>query len=40
MSGVIQGGWEYIWAAYGITWAALTLYGVTLWLRSAKETRP
>jgi hypothetical protein len=33
-SGRIQGGWEYVWVSYGITWAALTLYALSLWLRS------
>jgi heme exporter protein D len=23
----------YVWAAYGITYAALLLYGVSLWMR-------
>lgn len=32
-SGRIVGGWEYIWAAYAITWAALGLYALSLWLR-------
>lgn len=32
-SGRIQGGWEYIWAAYGIAWASLSLYALSLWLR-------
>ncbi len=32
-SGRIQGGWEYIWAAYLITWASLSLYALSLWLR-------
>ncbi|MBI3182052.1 MAG: hypothetical protein HYZ28_07890 [Myxococcales bacterium] len=31
--GRIEGGWEYIWAAYGLTWLSLALYGVSLWLR-------
>lgn len=35
--GTIAGGWEYIWAAYGITWAALALYALSLWLRQAHE---
>jgi hypothetical protein len=35
-SGRIQGGWEFIWAAYGITWAALSLYALSLWLRRPK----
>jgi hypothetical protein len=30
---MIQGGWEYIGAAYGITWGVLILYGLSLWLR-------
>jgi hypothetical protein len=32
-SGRIQGGWEYVWAAYAITWAAIVLYTISLWLR-------
>jgi len=32
-SGRIQGGWEYIWAAYLIAWASLSLYALSLWLR-------
>jgi heme exporter protein D len=28
--GVVVGGWEYVWAAYGITFAAFLIYGVTL----------
>lgn len=36
MNGVIIGGWEYVWAAYLITWAALALYGGSLWLRAVK----
>ncbi|HYO77026.1 MAG TPA: hypothetical protein VE010_11230 [Thermoanaerobaculia bacterium] len=28
--GVISGGWEFVWAAYGITAAAFAIYGVTL----------
>ncbi len=31
--GRIQGGWEYIWAAYGIAWASLSLYALSLWIR-------
>jgi hypothetical protein len=34
--GRIQGGWEYIWAAYAVTWAALMLYALSLWLRWPK----
>ncbi len=32
-SGRIQGGWEYIWASYAITWGAIILYTLLLWLR-------
>ena len=32
-AGRIQGGWGYVWTSYGITWAALSLYAVNLWLR-------
>ncbi len=36
--GVLTGGWEYIWAAYGITWATFLLYAVYLTLRSRGRT--
>lgn len=32
-SGQIQGGWQYVWTSYGITWASLALYALSLWLR-------
>ena len=32
-NGVITGGWAYVWAAYGLTAAALLLYGATLFVR-------
>jgi hypothetical protein len=28
--GVVSGGWEFVFAAYGITAAALLIYGVAL----------
>lgn len=31
--GRIQGGWEYIWSAYGIAWVSLSLYALSLWMR-------
>ncbi|MCY1079172.1 hypothetical protein [Archangium lansingense] len=37
-AGRIQGGWEYIWAAYGIAWASLSLYALSLWLRRPGQT--
>ncbi len=30
MSGVVVGGWEFVWAAYGITAAGFAIYMVTL----------
>ncbi len=40
MDGMIQGGWEYVWAAYGLTWAGLLGYTLSLWLRRPdKESR-
>ena len=37
--GIVTGGWEFVWAAYGLTAAALLLYGVSLFkrLRDAKR---
>ena len=37
-SGRIVGGWEYVWAAYGLTWAGVCLYALTLWLRRKAST--
>jgi len=31
--GVISGGWEFVWAAYGITATLFVLYGISLWAR-------
>ena len=31
--GVISGGWEFVWAAYGISAAVFVLYGVSLVVR-------
>jgi len=36
MNGTMVGGWEYVWAAYGITWAALAIYAVSLLWREKK----
>ena len=32
-TGIIQGGWEFIWAAYGATWIFLTGYALSLIIR-------
>lgn len=39
-AGRIQGGWEYVWTSYGITWSALALYALSLWLRRPKAALP
>jgi heme exporter protein D len=31
--GVIVGGWQYVWMAYGLTFSAFAIYGVTLLVR-------
>lgn len=36
MSGMITGGWEYVWLVYGATWAALAAYTVSLIVRGRK----
>jgi heme exporter protein D len=33
MMGVIEGGMSFVWAAYGITWAGLVAYGISLVIR-------
>ena len=30
---MIVGGWEYVFAAYGVAWTGLLVYGVTLHAR-------
>ena len=37
MSGVVTGGWGFVWAAYALTAAALLVYGVTLITRLREE---
>lgn len=36
-AGVIAGGWDYIWAAYGMTWATLALYSLSLLVRARRS---
>jgi hypothetical protein len=38
--GVIEGGWGYVMAAYGISWAALAAYAFSLYLRAKREPTP
>ncbi len=35
--GVVVGGWEYVWAAYGLTFAAFIIYGVMLVTKLREE---
>jgi hypothetical protein len=35
--GVVVGGWEYVWGAYGVTFAAFIIYGVTLVTKLREE---
>jgi len=35
--GRIQGGWEYVKAAYGICWTGLSLYALSLFIRSRRS---
>jgi hypothetical protein len=39
IEGIVQGGWEYVWLAYGLTAAVFLIYGVSLFtrLREAKK---
>jgi hypothetical protein len=31
--GRIVGGWDFVGAAYGVAWAGLALYALSLWVR-------
>lgn len=35
-TGIINGGWEYVWAAYSLVWFGLLAYGVSL-VRKQKQ---
>ena len=35
--GVVVGGWEYVWAAYGLTSLAFVVYGVMLITKLREE---
>lgn len=37
--GVISGGWEFVWGAYGITAAVFVLYGISLVVRLREALR-
>jgi heme exporter protein D len=35
--GHVVGGWEYVWAAYGLTWFGVVAFAVSLYSRRSKE---
>lgn len=35
--GIVVGGWSFVWAAYGLTFAAFLIYGVTLITKLREE---
>ena len=35
--GRIQGGWQYVKAAYAICWTGLSLYALSLFIRSRRS---
>lgn len=37
LTGAITGGWEFVYASYGITWATFILYAVSLYVRTPRE---
>ena len=39
MTGVVTGGWGFVWAAYSITTIGLLIYGVSLFTRLREEER-
>lgn len=39
MSGVVQGGWEFVIAAYTVTAVVLAAYGASIFFRSRAEQR-
>ena len=38
-AGQIVGGWEYVWAAYIISWVFLGGYAVSLWVRRPRASK-
>jgi hypothetical protein len=37
-SGRIEGGWEFVWTVYGLTWTVLGFYALSLWIRRPRGT--
>lgn len=40
MTGLIDGGWGYIYAAYIVTWVTFVGYALSLWLRQPDQPDP
>jgi hypothetical protein len=40
MNGKLVGGWEFVWAAYAITWAGLVLYAAFAVWRERQSRKP
>jgi heme exporter protein D len=38
MNGVVAGGWEFVWAAYGLTFTAFAIYGALL-IKQLRQSR-
>lgn len=36
-TGMVVGGWGYVWAAYVVTWAFFGTYAASLWMRSRED---
>ena len=39
MTGIIEGGWEYVWGAYAVSAAILMGYAVSIYRRYRDERR-
>jgi heme exporter protein CcmD len=39
MTGVVTGGWEFVWAAYGLTTLVLAVYTASVFARYRRERR-
>lgn len=37
--GVISGGWEFVWAAYGVSAAVFIVYTISLFVRLREVTK-
>jgi hypothetical protein len=35
--GRIVGGWDFVYSSYGVAWAGLALYALSLWVRRPRR---